>query len=273
LSGAASVGITAYAAEGARARLLCVPALGVEAAYYEPLASRCAAAGIECITADLRGLGLSSVRARRGVDFGYRQLCDDLARIVDALLALAPTPLYLLGHSLGGHVSALLAGSRPRGLAGLVLCACGTPWHRLYPFPTGPGVYAFAHVAGTSSRVLGYYPGRTLRFAGTEAAQLMQEWSRLARRGRFELEDLDGEATLARVRLPTLSISLAHDRLTPRKSIDHLAAKLSAATLTRVHLDESNAPRRTLDHFRWAREPAAVVDAVNRWLDSAPRAA
>jgi predicted alpha/beta hydrolase len=271
LADGASVELTVFAASKARVQFLCVPALGVEAAYYEPLARSFAAAGIDCVTADLRSLGLSSVRVRRGVDFGYRQLVDDLALIVDAVAALAPTPLYLLGHSLGGQVSALLAGSRPLGLAGLVLCACGTPWYRLYRMPLSPGLYAFAHLAGLSSRVLGYYPGRALRFAGTEAAQLMQEWSRLARRGRFDIAGLDGEETLARSRLPTLSISLAHDRLTPRETIDHLAAKLCGAPVTRVHLDESTAPRRSLDHFRWAREPAAVVDAVSRWLESAPR--
>jgi predicted alpha/beta hydrolase len=137
--------------------------------------------------------------------------------------------------------------------------------------PLRPGLYAFAHLAGLSSRVLGYYPGRALRFAGTEAARLMQEWSRLARRGRFDIAGLDGEATLARSRLPTLSISLAHDRLTPRDSVDHLAAKLSGAALSRVHLDDSAAPRRSLDHFRWAREPAAVIGAVCSWLESTPR--
>jgi predicted alpha/beta hydrolase len=266
LAGDATVEITQFAAAEARARFICVPALGVAAAYYEPLARGLAEIGIDCVTADLRGLGLSSVRVRRNVDFGYRQLVDDLARIVDRVRVRSATPVYLFGHSLGGHVGALLAGLRPQGLAGLVLCACGTPWYRLYRGSYGPGLYAFSHVAALSSRLLGYYPGRALRFAGTEAAQLMQEWSRLARSGRFVIGGLDGEATLAQVRLPTLSISLAHDRLTPRDSIDHFAAKLSGAPLTRVHLDESHAERRSLDHFRWAKSPAAVLASVQDWL-------
>lgn len=253
------------------AQVLLLPALGTPASYYAPLAEALAAQGLATITVDHRGLGGSSVQIRRGVDFGYRRLVDDTAQTLATIRARWPGRLYLFGHSLGGHVGALLSGLTPQGLSGLVLCACGTPWYRLYRGAYSAGIYAYSHLADLSSRVLGYYPGQALRFAGTEAAQLMQEWSRLARSGRFRIAGLDGDATLAQVRLPALSISLAHDAMTPRRSVDHFAAKLGAAQLTRVHLDESRAPRSSLDHFRWVREPTTVVGVVRDWLAAAPR--
>ncbi|MEU1663091.1 alpha/beta hydrolase [Streptomyces sparsogenes] len=70
---------------------------------------------------DQRGWGIS--RALPG-PYHLDRLADDLARVVDAC---GPGPFVLVGHSMGGKVSQLLAGRRPPGLAGLVLVAPAPP--------------------------------------------------------------------------------------------------------------------------------------------------
>ncbi|WP_231905018.1 MULTISPECIES: alpha/beta hydrolase [Streptomycetaceae] len=70
---------------------------------------------------DQRGWGTS--RTLPG-PYGLDRLTDDLARIVEAC---APGPFVLVGHSMGGKVSQLLAARRPAGLAGLVLVAPAPP--------------------------------------------------------------------------------------------------------------------------------------------------
>ncbi|NSC25455.1 alpha/beta hydrolase [Streptomyces albus subsp. chlorinus] len=70
---------------------------------------------------DQRGWGTS--RALPG-PYHLDQLADDLARVVDACV---PGPFVLVGHSMGGKVSQLVAARRPAGLAGLVLVAPGPP--------------------------------------------------------------------------------------------------------------------------------------------------
>jgi predicted alpha/beta hydrolase len=254
------------AAHESRATLLCLPALGVQAAYYEPLAQAFAAAGLATVTVDQRGNGRSSVRAGRGADFDYARLVADAAQVVRAVRAQGNAPLYGFGHSLGGHVAALLAGREPAAFDGLVLCACGTPYARCFPLPTGLFVYALSLAAGSLGPLVGHFPGERLGFGGREAASLMREWGRLARGGRFEVGGFDAEATLAEVRLATLTISLAHDHMAPRTAVEHLAGKLRAARRTHIHLDETQAERRSLDHFRWAKSPAAVVATVQDWL-------
>ena len=75
----------------------------------------------------------SPVRARRGVDWGYADLVDgEIAQAIDALRARCPeSPLYALGHSLGGHALLLHQARRAdQALAGVVLVASGTPWWR-----------------------------------------------------------------------------------------------------------------------------------------------
>jgi pimeloyl-ACP methyl ester carboxylesterase len=52
------------------------------------------------------------------------QLADDLTRVVEALDL---GPFVLVGHSMGGKVSQLVAARRPAGLAGLILIAPAPP--------------------------------------------------------------------------------------------------------------------------------------------------
>ena len=70
---------------------------------------------------DQRGWGTS--RALPG-PYDLDQLADDVTRVVEALDL---GPFVLVGHSMGGKVSQLLAASRPAGLVGLVLIAPAPP--------------------------------------------------------------------------------------------------------------------------------------------------
>ena len=57
--------------------LVCLPAMGVRASYYAPLARAISAAGLHAVTSDLRGLGTSSLRPTRACDFGYEEILTD----------------------------------------------------------------------------------------------------------------------------------------------------------------------------------------------------
>ncbi|MET9171518.1 alpha/beta fold hydrolase [Streptomyces sp. SCPE 10] len=70
---------------------------------------------------DQRGWGCS--RELPG-PFHLDRLADDLARVTETCAA---GPFVLVGHSMGGKVSQLLAARRPAGLAGLLLVAPGPP--------------------------------------------------------------------------------------------------------------------------------------------------
>ncbi len=48
--------------------IICMPALGVPASYYEPLAYEIVKIRCNVVTADLRGNGLSSVKVTRSVN-------------------------------------------------------------------------------------------------------------------------------------------------------------------------------------------------------------
>lgn len=267
----AEVRATSFAPQRAYATVVCLPALGVPASYYEPLAKALVSRNLAAVTADLRGLGLSSVRPRRGVDFGYRRLVDDAAVVVSEVRQHLARPVYLLGHSLGGHIGAILAGTRPNALDGLLLVACGTPYWRRFALSTGLSVLGLAYTTRVLGTLLGYVPGRHIGFGGIEAAHLMREWGRLARRGRFEVSGIDAEAALAAVDVPTLVVSVEGDWMAPESAVGHLAGKLARTSVERARVTADGTDPRALDHFKWARYPDAVADVVARWLEATAR--
>jgi predicted alpha/beta hydrolase len=136
--------------------------MGVPARFYEPLAQELAERGLGAVTAELRGIGSSSVRVRRGVDFGYHELAlKDLPAVTSAAREVYPeAPVFLLGHSLGGQVSALYASAYPERVHGLILVASGSPYFRNWRFPANLGVLVGSQLMRGISSVLGYYPGR-----------------------------------------------------------------------------------------------------------------
>jgi predicted alpha/beta hydrolase len=266
LTDGATVRAARFVPAAPRASIVLFPALGVEAAYYEPLALALASRDLAVVTADLRGLGGSSVRPRRGVDFGYARLIDDAAVVLAAAREATAGPVYALGHSLGGHVAALVAGLRPDAMDGLVLVAAGTPYVTRFRAATAGGLLVLSWLVQISGTLLGYVPGRRFRFGGTEAAQLMSEWARLARSGRFRIDGIDAERALASARVPALVVSIEDDWLAPRAAVDHLASKLAQAAIERRHVTAADADPRALDHFRWARVPEVAASVIARWI-------
>lgn len=106
-------------ADGAYFELLCVqpdrpwhqllywlPAMGVPARHYLPLAEALAERGIGVVIHEWRGIGSSDQRAARRSNWGYRELLlDDLpAGMAYVRSKWLDTPLYLAGHSLGGRL-------------------------------------------------------------------------------------------------------------------------------------------------------------------------
>ncbi|MBK6436208.1 MAG: alpha/beta hydrolase [Rhodanobacteraceae bacterium] len=110
-----------------------LPALGVTARHYARFAETLAATGIGLARHEWRGAGSSDQRARRGVDWRYRDLLVDVAAGIATLRAHHPEArIWIGGHSLGAQFAALVLARDP-SLAGLIIVASGTPYWRSFP--------------------------------------------------------------------------------------------------------------------------------------------
>ncbi len=222
--------------------LICMPAMGVAAKFYEPLALPIVQEGWRFVTADLRGNGLCALRVGRGVNFGYHEMITfDWPAVVDKVKTLFPdAPVYLFGHSLGGQLSALYLAASPEAASGLILVAAPSVHFKGWELPLSLGVLAGTQAACGLASLIGYFPGRKIGFGGTEARGVICDWARQARTGRYQPSGstLDYERLLRELEIPVLAFSFEGDFLSPEKAVDNLLAKMRKARVTRV------APRR-----------------------------
>jgi predicted alpha/beta hydrolase len=245
--------------------LICMPAMGVAAKFYEPLALPIVQEGWRFVTADLRGNGLCALRVGRGVNFGYHEMITfDWPAVVDKVKTHFPdAPVYLLGHSLGGQLSALYLAASPEAASGLILVAAPSVHYSGWELPLNLGVLAGTQAACGLASLIGYFPGRKIGFGGTEARGVICDWARQARTGRYQPSGstLDYERLLREIEIPVLAISFEGDFLSPEKAVDNLLAKMRKARVTHAHLTGDD-----LDHFRWVKNPAPVIEKIRGWL-------
>ncbi|MEM8607689.1 MAG: alpha/beta fold hydrolase [Myxococcota bacterium] len=258
--------------EAPRAFYVFVAALGVEARYYTGFAEAMAAKGIGVALCDLRGNGTSSLRPRRAVDFGYREIVESdipaALRVVHERVSPS-VPLFVGGHSLGGQLMLLHVAATDPDIAGMIQVACAIPYFRSW-FGFTRAYILFATVlfpvVGT---LMGYVPGKRLGFGGTEARTLMRDWSRNARSARYEPigSQVDYEAALREVDVDLLTVSIAGDSMGPANAVDFTFEKAPKIRGHRVEATLSEPKPGPGAHVRWARDSQSVVSSISGWID------
>ncbi len=166
-------------------------ATGVPARYYQAFATWLAEQGIACLTYDYRDFGASAsrpVRASRAtlVDWG---LGDQPAALNALERSVGQTPLWVIGHSIGG----LMMPFHPNaGKVSRLITVASGPVHtsdhpglwQLYArnFWWGPPAWAAAAV--------GYYPGRALRLGSDLPKGVYDQWRRWCTTRGFYMADI-----------------------------------------------------------------------------------
>lgn len=251
-----------------RQLLYWVPAMGIPARHYLPLAEALSALGIAVVVHEWRGIGSSNRRAGRHGDWGYRELlCDDLPAGMAAVRGRWPQAgCWLGGHSLGGQLSTLYASLHPAAFAGLLLVASGAPYWRRFRHGWLIGVaYALAPLL---AGLVGYLPGRRIGFGGNEARGVIADWSRSGRTGSYVVDGMvqDFERQLAGLRLPLLALRLQDDWLGPPASLDWLLGKLGPAERTVDVVTPRDMGGLPADHFGWMKTPAPMAARIAHWI-------
>ena len=161
----------------------------------------------------------------------------------------------VVGHSMGGAVAQALALAQPGRLAGLVLIGTGA---KLRVLPRLVDLLRDRPREGQSLiRDLSFAPG-TPRECGEVVDRVFREGAPLVTLGDYLACDrFDVRADLERIRLPTLVVAGAEDRLTPPKYGRFLADAIPGARLVEIP---------GAGHFPRLEQPRAVNAAIREFL-------
>ncbi|EMH2959554.1 lysophospholipase [Burkholderia multivorans] len=250
-----------------RATVALLHGLAEHAGRYAPLAARLNAAGIDLLAIDLRGHGRSP--GKRAWVARFDEYLDDADALVDEA-ARAPTPLFLMGHSMGGAIAALYAIERAPAractLAGLVLSSPALAPGRDVPrwmlalsrlisrvWPTFPAIRIDAALLSRDADVV----------AANRADPLVHHGPAPARTG---AEILDAMARIERgrsaLRVPVLVYHGTADKLTEPDGSRTFGARVGSADRT-LTLYEGGF-HETMNDI----ERERVIDALIGWIDA-----
>ncbi|WP_233882369.1 alpha/beta hydrolase [Paraburkholderia flagellata] len=254
-----------------RAAIALVHGLAEHAGRYAALAARLNAAGIDVYAVDLRGHGHAP--GRRTWVARIDEYLDDAEALLahtSAQCATRGTPLFLMGHSMGGAIAALYAVERlPQArvpLAGLLLSSAALAPGRDVPawmiaasrvisaiWPTFPAMKIDAALLARDSSVVeanradplvhhGAIPART-------GAQLLEAMKRI-------------EAGSAQLRLPVLIWHGTEDKLTEPEGSRAFGANVGSPDRTLTLYEGSY--HETLNDLDRERVIGAMMDWIDR---------
>ncbi len=261
-----------FPAQQSRWTLLFLPALGIQCRMYNAMAEALSAAGCSVCLLEQRGHGRSPLRASRSVNWGYdHYLQHDIPAALQWIEQHPEAfgrPLVLGGHSLGGHLSSIIAGQHPERMQGVLHIACGSPYYRDFGPKTAHLVRFLCALIPLFRLVPGYFPGERLGFAGRESLQLMRDWRHWALNGTLDFGAHRGlQDAVANFTGALLAISMAGDELSSAKAEQRAIAGFTSARRTEVRLG-SDEPGKRLGHFGWAKPPDAAAQAILHWLEA-----
>ena len=250
-----------------------LPAMGVRAKFYQPLANVFAESGINCVISDLRGLGTSSVKPSSKVDFGYKEMISDLEVVVARVKEkFSEQAIFLLGHSLGGQVASLYLSKHTNAVDGLLLVASCSVYYKGWSggqkWKTLLGIRLFPLL----SRLFGYFPGDKVGFGGKGAKTAILDWSYLGRTGQFKIigDDFDYEANLKKTSIPVLATTIEKDWMAPEAAIKNLYQKFHPDNPTTTYKLTKEIVGKPLNHFNWVKNSVSLVTRIKEWIATIP---
>lgn len=249
--------------------LLFFPAMGVRAEFYKPFAVALNQSGITCVIADLRGLGTSSVRPSSKVDFGYKEMIEDITLIIQQVKEAFPNQsLYIGGHSLGGQLASLYVGKNPTAVSGLVLIAACSIYYKGWQgsgrLKTLMGITFFPLL----SRLFGYFPGDKVGFGGKGAKTMLLDWSHVGKTSRYEVigDTFDYEGAMSSTTIPIFAAVIEGDWMAPQLAIQNLYRKFHADSTIKEFILKKEVVGKSLNHFNWVKHGERLTEEISDWL-------
>lgn len=259
-----------YDADAPRGHIVVAGATGVPQLFYRAFAEHAVSRGFSTLTLDYRGIGLSRPASLRGFRMNYLDWAhQDLAAAVDAM-ADERLPLYMVGHSFGGHAFGLLP--NVERVARFYTFATGAGWHGWMPSSEQWRVRLLWHVvAPLMTAWSGFLSWSRLGMGEDLPYGVYRDWKRWCSFPRYFFDDPAMAERVRRrfdrVRTPIVAANAIDDRWAPPASRDAFMAGYRNAALQSVDLVPRSLGMESIGHMGYFRRNAQPLwDDVLAWF-------
>jgi predicted alpha/beta hydrolase len=248
--------------------------VGVPQRFYRRFAEYAASIGYTTMTFDYRGIGLSAPTTLEGFEMDYFDWGRlDLAAAVDAMSA-SSLPLYIVGHSFGGHTFGLLPNQER--VTAFYTFGTGAGWHGWMRPLERAKVLAIAEIVGPAlTRWKGYLPLNVLGLGEDLPLAFYERWKDWCHSPNYFFGDLAAQHVtqgFERIRAPLMAVNATDDRWAPPKSRDAFIAGYRNAIRHTLDLDPMAVGLRSIGHMGYFKPSAKPLwDAALEWLVSRHR--
>ncbi|WP_426106706.1 alpha/beta fold hydrolase [Massilia sp. TSP1-1-2] len=251
------IAATRYPAHGtARAHLVMAGATGVPQGFYRRFAEFASSQGYSVMTLDYRGIGRSRPASLKGFRMDYLDWGrQDLAAAVDAM-STPDLPLYVVGHSYGGHAFGLLPNHDK--VAALYTFATGAGWHGWMPPLERLRVLLMWRVIGPLIvRLKGYLAWNWLGMGEDLPIDVYRQWKHWCTFPHYFFQDpkmAHLKAGFASVRSPIMACNALDDLWARPTSRDAFMAGYSNVAVQATDVDPASAGMGPIGHMGYFKQ-------------------
>ncbi len=234
------IAATRYPAQGQlNGHLIVAGAPGVRQDYYRRFAEYASGEGFTTLTLDYRGIGQSRPATLKGFDGSYLDWARlDLAAAVEAM-ASDTVPLFMVGHSFGGHAFGLLPNHQR--VARFYTFATGAGWHGWMPRLEGMRIQLLWNVVlPLLTWWKGYSPMASLGIGEDLPQGVYRQWRYWCRFPHYFFDDpaeSDLADRFAQVRTPIVAANALDDLWALPRSRDVFIQYYRNAPLEKLDID------------------------------------
>lgn len=258
-------------ADTAVAGIVIAPAMAVQQSFYEAFATFLAQQGFRVWTFDYHGVGESrqgSMRACKA-DVSSWVNADYEMVIKTASAEMADSPLFVVGHSLGGLIAPLVPSVQK--LSGIVNISVGSGAKRhMQPRLQRSTPWLWHVLSPVLCSLFGYFPGSRIGIMGDIPRHALFQWRKWCLNSDYLFAAEPGaKQAYASVNCPMLSLFFADDELLLESGARWIHDAYSGTQVDYQVLDATKIDSPRIGHFGFfkSRQEAFLWPKVSEWLE------
>ncbi|MFT6283929.1 MAG: putative alpha/beta hydrolase [Arenicella sp.] len=240
-----------------KGQIVIASAMGVTQAYYQPIANWLTEQGFCVLTFDCRGIGESENQYLKAnqcdvLDWATQDYSAALQFVLDTDLT---SPIYWLGHSLGGQVFPLV--DNIEQVKKVITVSSGTGyWKHNAPALRKKAPLFWYLIMPLSTSLFGYFPGKRMGIIGDLPKRVMYQWRRWCLHPEYcvGVESETVKTKFQHIDVPLVSITFSDDEMLSLTNMRDLQALFGHEnkSLKQVHPKEVGEKR--IGHLGFFRE-------------------